>query len=273
MAPAAPDAESLQHLVEAVKQATKYRCISDDLVQHIAVNELAKRPDWRAALKATKRKLHQVTAAYVLRSPDYTVLLSELRGLTVAADHAALRAWCRQVMGQHSSTRERLGILDEFYATTLASLGQVHSVLDVACGLNPLALPWMPLTDDAEYYAYDVCEDLAGFLDGFFAALGIAGTAVAQDVTLSPPTQHAQLALLLKSLPCLEQIDPQAGLRLLQSLRVEHMLVSFPVHSLGGRNKGMSDYYEQHFLRLLAGQPWQVQRFSFSSEIAFLVSK
>ena len=48
-------------------------------------------------------------------------------------------------MGYHSSTRERLPILEQFYARALADIPPARVVLDLACGLNPLALAWMPL--------------------------------------------------------------------------------------------------------------------------------
>ena len=57
-----------------------------------------------------------------------------------------VKDFCLERMRGHASTQERLPILEEFFQTTLASIAPVESVLDLACGLNPLALPWMPLT-------------------------------------------------------------------------------------------------------------------------------
>ncbi|MBI2888462.1 MAG: hypothetical protein HYY10_00900 [Candidatus Liptonbacteria bacterium] len=45
-------------------------------------------------------------------------------------------------------------------------------VLDLACGLNPLARPWMGIPDDAEYLACDALSDLTDFLGEVFAARG-----------------------------------------------------------------------------------------------------
>jgi len=56
----------------------------------------------------------------------------------------------------------------------------------------------------------------------------------------SPPTQHADLALILKTLPCLEQLDKTAGQWLLEAVNVDYLLLSFPVYSLGGETNTCS---------------------------------
>ena len=81
------------------------------------------------------------------------------------------------------------------------------------------------------------------------------------------------MALILKTIPCLEQLDKTAGLRLLETIQAEHILVSFPVHSLGGRSKGMVENYEARFHALVQGKRWAIQRFEFATELAFLVTK
>src|SRR5207249_1798337 len=66
------------------------------------------------------------------------------------------RAACRALMGAHASTRERAGIVDHFYEQVFAITGPPRTVLDVACGLGPVALPWMGLPPEAMYVACDV---------------------------------------------------------------------------------------------------------------------
>jgi 16S rRNA (guanine(1405)-N(7))-methyltransferase len=146
-------------------------------------------------------------------------------------------------------------------------------VLDIACGLNPLAIPWMGLADGAEYYAYDIYEDMVEFLQAFMALTPVKGRAVVCDVLRSCPQPRVDLALVLKSIPCLEQIDKAAGAHLLDAIDADYLLVSFPVHSLGGRDKGMPATYEARFRELLAGRDLAIKRFAFATELAFLISK
>jgi 16S rRNA (guanine(1405)-N(7))-methyltransferase len=111
------------------------------------------------------------------------------------------------------------------------------------------------------------------FLNCFLTKIKRAGSVDVCDLIAACPTQPVQLALILKTIPCLEQMDKSAGLALLDGIRAEHLLVSFPSRSLGGRSKGMLQNYEAHFNQLIEGRPWQVQRFEFINELAFLVSK
>jgi 16S rRNA (guanine(1405)-N(7))-methyltransferase len=136
-----------------------------------------------------------------------------------------------------------------------------------------MAIPWMPLPAGVIYYAYDMYADLAAFLNRSFKILGIHGEASACDVVQHMPSLQADLALILKSLPCLEQLDKAAGRRLLESIRAEHLLVSFPVRSLGGKDKRMSRNYEEHLRTIVATESWSVQRFEFATELAFLITK
>ena len=243
------------------------------MIRNIGARELATRRNWKEALKATKNKLHQVGGAYFDAGTRYSQWLDTLKRAAQIADHTLLRHVCMEIMEHHSSTRERLGILDQFYTRTLAGLLPIHRVLDIACGLNPLAIPWMGLDKDVQYYAYDMYTDLADFLNGFMAAIGVQGRAHACDITHSPPTYQADLAFILKSLPCLEQLDKSASLRLLEAVQADYLLISFPVRSLGGREKGMVQNYEERFWELMSGKPWPVQRFAFATELAFLVNK
>jgi 16S rRNA (guanine(1405)-N(7))-methyltransferase len=261
----------IDELVAAVRGSAKYRSVCEDFIRGVGERELAKGRRLKEAVKATKKKLHQVGGAYLEGGVDYAAWLDELKA--VSGSEGDLRRTCARIMGHHSSTKERLAILDAFYATVLAELPPIRSVLDLACGLNPLAIPWMGLPDGAAYYAYDVYEDMAGFLEGFMRLVPVRAEARACDILQSCPLPRVDLALVLKSIPCLEQIDKSAGARLLESIDANHLLVSFPVHSLGGWDKGMPTNYEAHFRELVAGKGWSAERFEFATELVFVVGK
>ena len=263
-------------LDDLVRRATagKYDDLCPALVRRIAARELATRGRAKDALKTTRRKLHQVGAAYWPGStPDGERYVEWLEALRRArGDPAALRQACAQIMQAHASTRERLPLLDAFYQHTLRPIAPVHSVLDLGCGLNPLAAPWMPLAEGAAYRAYDVYGGLMGFLGEALPLLGLRGEAGCADVLHQPPAVEAEVALLLKVLPVVEQLwgDPMAFLR---AVHAPHLLVSYPVASLGGRSRGMRQTYSQRFEALLAELGWAWEVHSFESELAYLVHK
>lgn len=265
--------DDLDRLVQNVRQSPRYVQVCPALVRRIGARELALRRDLKEAIKATKGKLHQIGGAYLETNLPYERWLHDLQAAVASADSERLRSICREVMCHHSSTREREPILQAFYAQTLAGLSPIRTVLDVACGFNPLAIPWMSLPSGCEYYAYDIYADMMTFVSQSLGPLGMTGAAEVCDVTDSPPTREADLALLLKVLPCVEQLERGADARLLDALRVRHLLVSFPVRSLGGRDKGMLKNYAIRFADLMADRSWSVQRFEFATELAFVIHK
>ncbi len=264
--------ERLGSLLKAVRRSRKYREIHEDLIGSIGSRELSKGKSLQEAVKATKGKLHQVCGAYFAGRPDYGRWIEELReALTIGEE--AFRLKCSEIMGFHSSTRERLPFLDEFYSKIFSRLPPIHSIIDMACGFNPLTIPWMPIEEGARYQAYDVYHDLVEFLNEFMGIAGVDGVAEARDVTLRPPEDGADLALILYSIPCLDQIDGSASVRLLDAIDAGHMVVSFPVRTLGGMRKGMREHYARRFDQLMEGRRWETSNLDFDTELVYLIEK
>lgn len=265
--------EALERLLTDVLASAKYRDISPDLVKRIGAQELSIRRNLKEAIKATRSKLHQIGGAYIVRREDYSMWSEELRQATQLGSLDEIRGVCRSIMKYHASTRERLPLLDQFYSTILADLPPVQSVLDLACGLHPLAIPWMPLAAGARYYTYDIYQHMTDFLNDVMSQMPVEGKAQVCDIIQTCPDREVDLAFLLKAIPCLEQVDKQAGYRLLRAIHAKWLVVSFPIHSLGGRRKGMEQYYEAHFHELVGAERWEVKRFTFATELVFVVKK
>ncbi|MCS6776642.1 MAG: hypothetical protein RMJ43_07500 [Chloroherpetonaceae bacterium] len=259
--------DELDQLVVAVQSSAKYRTICPQAIRRIGQRTLTQRRNRKEAIKEIKNTLHQIAGAYLTGTTRYDLWLHMLRSEDPVADV------CRHILTHHASTRERLPFLETFYAETLAGIAPVHSILDVACGLNPLAIPFMPLAPGACYVACDLFTDLADFLNAFFTLTPIRGQALACDILTDLPEPPVQLALVLKLLPILEQWDRQASLQLLRRLNASHILVSYPTRTLGGRGKGMGATYEARFLEIVRTTGWPYRRFEFPNELCFLISK
>ena len=266
-----PDEALLDDLVRAVQAGARYRLIQPALVRRIGAQELAKGRSLKEAVKETRNKLHQVGGAYQEKTPDYARLGVEMESLPPGSRE--INEYCRRAMMAHASTQERIPYLEAYYGALREHLGEVSSIMDLACGLNALALPWMPLAHGGAYWACDIYADMIDFTNRFLAHEGIYGGAELCDLTAGVPQRAVQLALLLKTLPCLEQIDKSIGARLLDAIPAEYLLVTFPALSLGGRGKGMVQNYSAHFEELIAGRGWRVESWQIRTEICFLVIK
>jgi 16S rRNA (guanine(1405)-N(7))-methyltransferase len=268
----------LDELVAEVRKSAKYAHVSEPLIREIGAAELRKRASLKDAIKATKNKLHQAGGMFTEEKARYGEWLAALAltplpsfGLRSGGEDAKREVLLREIMSHHTSTRERLPILDSFYATIFAGLPPIHSVLDVACGLNPLATPWMNLAPDALYHAVDIYDDMMRFLGDAMNALGVQGKAETRDVIHDCPTERVDVALVLKAVPCLEQIHKRAGAILLNTLNAKHIVVSYPTRTVGGRAIGMRATYESHFNALMQDRSWPFTRFEFENELVFRI--
>ena len=267
-----PAEKEAGEFIAKVQESAKYAQLDPGLVSQIAREELRNQKDWRTALKTTRTRLHRLTGAFLTPKLDYAQWIDNF--MSLPPDNAEqFKETSKNMMRLHFSTKERLPFLSSFFYTCLQPLGSVTSVLDLACGLNPLAIPWMPLTGNSTYYACDVVDPLISFLGELFSFTGQTGSVFTCNLLQSVPQQKVQVAFLLKLLPILDQVDPDASGNLLDQVNAEHLLISYPSKSLGGRSKGMKQTYAQHLERISAGRNFQIRSFEFPNENAYLLSR
>jgi 16S rRNA (guanine(1405)-N(7))-methyltransferase len=264
--------DEIERIVADVRASPKYRRVCARTVQRIAEEEWAKRRNRKQAIKATRSRLHQAYGAYESRV-DYDRAYRSLEAAHAEGTGPAIQEACRRLMSRHASTRERLPILERFYAAIYAHTGAPRALLDLACGLNPLSLPWVGLDAGVSYYAYDIDADRVAFLNRYLALAGAQGHARLQDVICDPPVERADVALLLKSSACLERQRKGSTLATLDALDVSHVVVTYPVKSLGRREVGMVGHYARTFLDMLGDRSWPVTRLEFATELVFIVDK
>ena len=258
-------------IVERVLRSARYRDVDRTLLVRLAEEELPRSRTADEAVKRVKRRLHQAVGAFRGRSRTIDAIAAAWTG--DLAD-PAFRAACADALARHASTRERAGELDGFYRRMWTHTGVPNTVLDLGCGLGPLAFPWMDLPADATYVAIDVDRRPLAIAAEFLALVGQPHRVETRDLVASPPTDEADVALLLKLVPTLDQQDSGASTRLLRALRVHHAVVSFPRRSLGGRGKGMERTYRARLERLAAdaGRVRDVVEAPIASELAFVLS-
>ena len=266
-------ADEVLQVIETVQSGKGYGNIDPRLVERITRQEIAKGRGFKATVKAVRSVLHQVGGAYLPVVPPYAEWLRTLTSIPKDPVDQTLRIFCREKMQFHASTRERLPVIESFYEQTLGGLGEIESLLDLACGLNPLALPWMPLKPGAQVFLCDIFRDMLAFVDAFRIHMGMDGASFVCDLVTQIPEKRVQAALLLKTIPCLEQLQKGIGLRLLEGIHAETLVVTYPAASLGGRNKGMRKTYADQFAELIEGKPWHVRGLEIGSELVYILRK
>ncbi|GAA3301778.1 16S rRNA (cytidine(1402)-2'-O)-methyltransferase [Dactylosporangium vinaceum] len=229
-------AERAAEVARQVLAAPKYRSLDEALVSRLAQEAAERFKDRGEAVKWAKRKLHQAFGAFVSGSPAQAVSACVAK-IAAGADP---KEAAREAMRAHASSAERVDWLDPFYATIEQWCGPASSVVDLACGLNALALPWMALAPDATYTGLDVDRTLAEALGTLDTVFPVRVTAATADLVADPPRLEADVALVLKTLTTVEQQRSGAAQRLIAALDCRHVVVTLPRRSLSGK-RGYAD--------------------------------
>lgn len=245
-----PRRADVQALAGEILASPKYQHLDEAFVRRVAGEAAQRFRDQNDAVRYAKRKLHQAFGAFLTGAPADAV-----RACVAAIESGAdARVACRAAMRAHVSTAERLPFLGEFYAQVAAWCGRPASVLDLACGLNPLALPWLPLAPDARYHCCDIDRDLVAALRGIAGVFGVEVVAQTCDLLTAPAQPAADLVLLLKIVTTLEQQRDGAARDLLAALDGRHLVISLPRRSIGARR----NYVDYPVEDLLAGTQYRL---------------
>lgn len=262
---------NLEAVITAVKQSQKYGDTAEITIRELAAEALQQHKKVKPAVKAVRTRLHSIMAPY-LGDPLYEKAAAELTAVFATQNAEQIQATCWKILGDHLSTRERLPILAEFYGRIFAVTGQPKSLLDIACGLNPLAFRWMNLGKPVEFYAYDIHEPRIQFINHYFVLEGLPPLAKVQDVAITFPQETADIALFLKEMPRFERNYHGLGRPLLEALRVKWLVLSFPtVSTHGGRS--LTNRYREFMAELIAGKNWPMTEILFEGELLFCIQK
>ena len=262
-----------QSLVLEILNSRKYRHlgIPPETVADLLTQELGRSHGQKEAVKETKKKLHNIVAPY-LGDPDFVKAESALENAIRSQDDEEIKATCTDLLSEHASTRERQPILEQFYRQIFAVTGEPDTILDLACGLNPLSFPWMGLPKSVRYYAYDLNRPRLALIHKFFSLLGMQSCGESRDILLAPPTETAHLAFFFKEAHRFEQRQKGCNLAFWQALNVHYLLVSLPTASLSGRHN-LLDQQRRLVYGTCLGQPWHISEILFDSEIVFCIDK
>lgn len=241
-------------IVENIKNSKKYRVVYIKTIERVVADCINRFGEKRAE-KEAKNLLHQIWGAFYKNQPDWG------------------KENILEILKLHSSTAERISILPEFYKKIFEITGIPNSIIDHACGLNPLTKQWMNLPaskqggpENCNYKAYDIDQEEIEFLKsmGVDANLG--------DI-LCDEFMYADVVFMLKLLPCLEHQKKNCSLEILKNQKCKYIVVSYPIKSIGGKNKGMTEFYRKSFTDLVKNEKWGISELLFDTELVFIIKK
>jgi 16S rRNA (guanine(1405)-N(7))-methyltransferase len=255
-----------------LRSAAKYRGVHPDTIAEVVRREgAAAAHDVGDLERRSRARLHRVAALHLLTGRPAALRRAVERADLDDAAHR--RAWCRDVLGAHVSTAERLPDLDRFYPALLGLVPPPRTIVDLACALNPFTLPWLRAATGARYVGHDFNATFVDLANAFLARTYPDCSVVHGDVLARPAPLTGDLALLLKTYHCIEDRHPGAGLRLVDGLATDHVVVSFPTRAMNGRTATFARRHVDELTGLAGRRGWTVARATLPTEDLLAISK
>jgi hypothetical protein len=167
----------------------------------------------------------------------------------------------------HSSTKERISFYPAL-ARFIESL-DIKSILDLGCGLNPIALA----KPGIKYYASDINLEELNLINGFFAGNNIDGRAFFCDLNKIEKCDipEAELCMILKVFDILGKNDYAIAHKVLERIRSRYILVSFSTRTLSG--KPMRRPRRIWFENLIVKMAFLFEIFNSDNEIFYFMKR
>lgn len=258
-----------EELLQKLLRSKKYRDVCPDTVRRVLDLCLTRHKKPKDAEKAAREQLHGLTGAF-LTPEDVRRCAAAMDAYCAEGDPAQLE----KMLLAHASTRERLPLsaMDAMYARIFEAAGTPESVLDLACGVNPLYLG----ARGVRTLGVDISGAAVAIVNRFGAEkYGRPVAANCADLLCESalPAERFDLALLFKVLPLLERARAGAARDVLTRVNARSVAVSFPTRTLGGRNVGMEENYAAWMEAHLPGNREIAARFATANELFYILKE
>jgi len=254
-----------QKALDALLSSKNYRDICPDTVRRVFEGKLPLYKSLKEADKAARASLHQITGAFM--TADEIKQAAKMAGEFAQGDESALE----KTLMLHSSTRERKNSWREMYKKAFEAIGSApESVIDLACGLNPIALGALGVK---KVRGYDIQGGATGTVNAWAEAAGWDIRGECADLLCDIAFEKADLALMMKLLPLLDRQKAGAAKELLEKCPAEYVLVTFPTRTLGGRNVGMEEQYSAWMAENTPECLDTVSRFTVDTELCYVLKR
>ncbi len=257
------DAVVRRKVEEALKKDAKLRKRVEAATSY---GSFAKSKEHDALKKSVRESLRKVYGLFDAEKPR--------RKRQVLATLAADTSKARDALALHQSSRERLPHYLEIYRRIFALTGEPRAILDLGCGYNPYSYDQLGCTP--LYIAVDLPNEALAQIKEFFRKKRVRGLTHGLDLV----TEHEKLAelatvdvaFLFKLLDSLETAERNVSAKLLDAVKAEWLVVSFPTVSIGGK-KRIPRERRAWFEKLLRRKRWTYRAFAVGDEAFYVIRK
>lgn len=184
-----------------------------------------------------------------------------------------------ELLKLHVSTKERLEYYSKLYLKLKELTCNPESVLDLACGLNPLSSYY--LGEDIQYYASDISEKDVDFLNRFFEKAILKNYfkkgSYAFRLDLSDKDYLMELrkysvdwCLIFKGLDPVEEISENITYDIIDSINSKWIIVSFPTVTVS--RKPMKNPRRNWFEKVLDRKGLSWDTYEIPNELFYIIN-
>jgi len=257
-------------ITDVILKSKKYSNVDRSVVERITAEAVPKYTGQKEIIKAIKKELHIIHESFLLAGSHAKtdVILENYSGDDIIKDKKA----ALELMALHTSTKERLGQETEIYKLISRHIKAEDSIIDIGCGYNPFALPFYTKLPK-NYIAYDIDSLTLQTLNTYFGLAGLPYRAEVCDAAVQTPKEQADTLLLLKLFPILERQKKGRAFEIIKELDCSISIVSFPLKSTSGKEKGMEVFYSEQFENGLPPSFFINEKTKFFNEIFYILKK
>jgi len=250
-----------KELVKKIKEKKEFASLSDLVIEE-SVNKYTEKyrinletlseKEIKVIVKEVRAELRNLVGRFQTSSKNREKLLKEKA--------------IEKLLKTHSSTAERLDYYPKL-KKIIDSL-KMKSILDLGCGLNPIALA----NKKIKYYASDIREDELELIKLFFKKNRIKGKTFCYDLRkINDNLPKADLCLLFKVLDIIDDKKHKISKKIIETIPCNQIIVSFSTKKLSG--KKMNFPKRRWFEFLLERLNLKFKKFETDNEVFYLIDK
>lgn len=249
----------MEVIINKIKQKKELSDLPDSLVSQVLKNYLEKnnlnipknKKEEKIIVKEIRSQLRKYAGRFQISSKKRDKLFKEGK--------------IQNLLKTHTSTKERINHYPDL--KNLIKKINPSSILDLGCGINPLAIAESKIS----YYAYDIKGSEINLINEYFKKKKVKGKAYVKDITQFSKFPKTDLCLILKVLDIIETKGHEKARHLLKKIKSKIIIVSFSTKTLSG--KSMRVPRRKWFEYLADELNYSFRDFKLSNEIFYILRK
>lgn len=221
-------------------------------------------------IKNVRAELRKVYGAFILK--EYEKKHKVLKKLLNQDDESTHI----ELLKLHKSTNERLGHYTELYIKIFENIKGEVVILDLACGLNPIA-NFFIRNKIKKYHASDISSEDCRFLKEYFSKTNIPNEVFPLDLVEKESFKKlssikCDVCFIFKALDGLERVERNITEKLFKSINAKILAVTFPTLTLSGHRE-IKEYRRVWLEKLLSKLDWKYEKALIENELLYLIEK